>query len=487
MLNSRIFVHLVLFALTQPILAMEETALSSPRLKPFYSQRDCGPVSLAVICKLRNIHVSIEQLYQMIPVGKKGTNAAALVNTAKDLGLNPIAVKCKSKGFIEKNTLAIIELKKGHFAVFVGVNVKTGKLLIIDLPNEPYYLSPVEFEKQWGGRAILFPLLSNHRSNSKHLPQVDVTPKVANLGVIWQGDKAVCSFKIQNTGRSELHIIDVRASCGCMITQLDKKILAPGDSANLKLTYESAGKIQKPKDITKRLHIVTNADPSITFMGIKAKVRPRFVVLPKSISMSGSVYTDLSALTQRIKIQFLDDPKTVLTSIKTSVPWLSIKNCPTPTGNIESRNEFITVELNVSSLPSAMGPNVAEALLYTNNSNYPLIRIPVRFNIEGDYEVLPNKIFMGVQEPNKKVARSIRIRRILKDKPFTISTVYSDNLLVKVTEISEAISDEQSFNVQITTPSNLGRFSGDITVVIDNDQNIRIHVFGFTRKYNSNK
>lgn len=63
-----------------------------------------------------------------------------------------------------------------------------------------------------------------------------------NFGDIKQGDVVSYDFKITNNGGDLLKIIDVRASCGCTAAQPDKKELKPGESTNIKVTFNSKGR-----------------------------------------------------------------------------------------------------------------------------------------------------------------------------------------------------------------------------------------------------
>ena len=449
-----------------------------PRLVPYYSDRDCGPVSLAVICRLRNVELSIDELYRMIPLTKKGANAAQLVEAARKLGLNPVPVKCSVPALIEKNIPAIIELKQDHVAVFVGVSPQTGKLLILDLPNKPSYLTAEQLEPQWGGRAILFPPAPGSTVPADQPPRIDVSPKIADLGLLWQGDKALCTFTILNNGPGELHILDVRLSCACTTTELDCNVVSPGDSAVLKVTYDSSGSARESKDVAKQVNIVTNAEPSTHFMEINAKVRPRYVLSPDSVSMNASNYTDLSALTTRIEIRFFDNPKTAVTRAESSAPWLSLKRLPDP----DSQSATVLLELAVSALPSAAGRTTAQLLLHTDNTNYPVIAIPVLIDVQGDYEVLPSKVYMGVVEPNSQLTRTFRIRKLFEAKPFSIARIHSDTIPAKPIEQPRDLGNDHSFSVQLTAPQKLGRFSADIVVILSDNQSTRIPVFGFVRE-----
>jgi hypothetical protein len=77
------------------------------------------------------------------------------------------------------------------------------------------------------------------------------------FGKIKQGDKVEHSYVLTNSGKSDLLIRKVKASCGCTAVQPDKKVIAPGESVNIKTVFNSAGKLGNQN---KTVTIITN-DP----------------------------------------------------------------------------------------------------------------------------------------------------------------------------------------------------------------------------------
>jgi hypothetical protein len=49
------------------------------------------------------------------------------------------------------------------------------------------------------------------------------------------------SFAFTNTGESMVTILDIKTSCGCTVAELDKKIYAPGEGGEIKVTYKTKG------------------------------------------------------------------------------------------------------------------------------------------------------------------------------------------------------------------------------------------------------
>jgi hypothetical protein len=70
-----------------------------------------------------------------------------------------------------------------------------------------------------------------------------------DFGDIKQGEKVTHVFVITNSGGDLLKITNVKASCGCTAALPENDELAPGESTNLNVTFNSAGRIGKQKKI----------------------------------------------------------------------------------------------------------------------------------------------------------------------------------------------------------------------------------------------
>ena len=76
-------------------------------------------------------------------------------------------------------------------------------------------------------------------------PKISVLPMTYDFGYITQGDKVNHVFTITNTGGADLLILNVHATCGCTAAQPEKNRLAPNESTNLKVEFNSAYKLGK--------------------------------------------------------------------------------------------------------------------------------------------------------------------------------------------------------------------------------------------------
>lgn len=78
-----------------------------------------------------------------------------------------------------------------------------------------------------------------------------------NFGEIKAGEKVNHNFVLTNTGKSNLIIRKVKASCGCTAVTPEKSVIAPGESTKVGAQFDSAGRSGTQ---TKSITVITN-DP----------------------------------------------------------------------------------------------------------------------------------------------------------------------------------------------------------------------------------
>lgn len=88
-------------------------------------------------------------------------------------------------------------------------------------------------------------------------PVASFSEKTHDFGEMKQGEKKEHTFMLKNDGKSELIIRNIRSSCGCTAVAPSKKVIAPGESAPVKVTFDSRGKRGRQ---SKSITVITN-DP----------------------------------------------------------------------------------------------------------------------------------------------------------------------------------------------------------------------------------
>lgn len=90
-----------------------------------------------------------------------------------------------------------------------------------------------------------------------------------DFGKIDEGKKVEHIFKFKNTGENPLVLQDARASCGCTVPEYTKDTIAPGQTGELKVIYDSAN---KEGQINKTVTVTANTEPPTTDIKISAFV-----------------------------------------------------------------------------------------------------------------------------------------------------------------------------------------------------------------------
>ena len=126
-------------------------------------------------------------------------------------------------------------------------------ILFVLIVGTLFAQEPAVFEEPKNGPKIVF-------SEDRH-----------EFGDIIQGDVIEHVFEFTNSGNAPLVLQDVKTTCGCTVPEWPRTPLAPGSTAELKVKFNSAGKIGIQNKVitvisnatnqTSRVMIVTNVNP----------------------------------------------------------------------------------------------------------------------------------------------------------------------------------------------------------------------------------
>jgi hypothetical protein len=98
---------------------------------------------------------------------------------------------------------------------------------------------------------------------------------VHDFGTMKEGDIVNYPFKFTNTGDENLYIRYVEQPCGCMVTEFSKRPIKPGQSGEIKVSFNSR---ERPGPFRKTMMIRTNIQRSKNdplMLMIKGNVIPK--------------------------------------------------------------------------------------------------------------------------------------------------------------------------------------------------------------------
>lgn len=104
------------------------------------------------------------------------------------------------------------------------------------------------------------------------LPKVELDKEIHDFGLITDGDVVETEFIVKNSGEGDLIIADAKGSCGCTVPVWPKEPIGSGQSAPIKVSFNSSGKVgQQSKTVT----LTTNTELGQETFTIKANVQPK--------------------------------------------------------------------------------------------------------------------------------------------------------------------------------------------------------------------
>jgi hypothetical protein len=105
-------------------------------------------------------------------------------------------------------------------------------------------------------------------SENPNGPQISFENLVHDYGEIEQGGDGTCYFKFTNTGKEPLILQKPRSSCGCTVPTWPKTPILPGESDEIKVTYNT----KRMGNINKTVTILSNAKNGSIVLRITGKV-----------------------------------------------------------------------------------------------------------------------------------------------------------------------------------------------------------------------
>lgn len=103
-------------------------------------------------------------------------------------------------------------------------------------------------------------------------PKIELDKLEHDFGAIIDGDVVETEFIVKNIGEADLIIADAKGSCGCTVPEPPKEPIAPGQSAVIKVSFNSSGKTGLQN---KTVTLTTNTEMGNEVFNIKANVKPK--------------------------------------------------------------------------------------------------------------------------------------------------------------------------------------------------------------------
>ncbi len=134
------------------------------------------------------------------------------------------------------------------------------------------------------GGVLVFSNIQNNPSNTTQnnsgpKPRILVSEEEWDFGKVTQGEKPTHIFIVKNGGEGDLIIEGVKESCPCIEASISTTLIKPGESAELKATYDTTDYMGKDE---KHVHIYSN-DPQVPYKKINLYFEIELFQIPNLI------------------------------------------------------------------------------------------------------------------------------------------------------------------------------------------------------------
>ncbi|WP_298880603.1 DUF1573 domain-containing protein [uncultured Polaribacter sp.] len=101
---------------------------------------------------------------------------------------------------------------------------------------------------------------------------ISLDKKVYDFGTVNEGDIVETSFKVTNSGKTNLVITNAQPSCGCTVPVWPKAPIKPGETGEVKVKFNTSGKTNRQQ---KTITLTTNTESGREVLTLKGSVIPK--------------------------------------------------------------------------------------------------------------------------------------------------------------------------------------------------------------------
>ncbi|HRX50491.1 MAG TPA: DUF1573 domain-containing protein [Candidatus Krumholzibacteria bacterium] len=300
------------------------------------------------------------------------------------------------------------------------------------------------------------------------LPAIMVSPETFDFGTLDQKQVRTTEITVTNAGGAPLEIERLETTCGCTAAEPAKKLLEPGESTLVTITFDS-------KTFSGEQHksvLIHSNDPTEPTKEIKltAFVHAPLIFTPswKSIGFGMGRVSEMKP--QSITVMSPDVESLVINLSDVDTDLLSVEVLPTAKNDPRERQLVFTVN---EGAPAGVFRELA--VFQTNVPDASSFDLEITGDVQADVSLMPARHNFRYVGPGQDLSRVFYLK---KPKDAKVKVVHADVDLPGF-EVAEIKESSHTGNVEITVKGKpiaiaderakeaRGRMSGTLTVVTD--------------------
>ncbi|MEQ8927797.1 MAG: DUF1573 domain-containing protein [Fulvivirga sp.] len=122
------------------------------------------------------------------------------------------------------------------------------------------------------GVFMIYGAVAQEANDNASGPEITFQEEQFDFGDIHQGDRVEHVFAFENTGTEPLIITNVQTTCGCTAPNWPRDPVAPGQTSEIKVVFNSTGKMGRQHKV---ITVVSNAITPTSKVAIITNVLPK--------------------------------------------------------------------------------------------------------------------------------------------------------------------------------------------------------------------
>jgi Protein of unknown function (DUF1573) len=277
-----------------------------------------------------------------------------------------------------------------------------------------------------------------------------------DFGPVGSNTQTSHRFKITNAGSAPLQITKVNTPCGCTSSVVGETTVAPGQSTELAVTFNSAGL----KGLSRKtVEVISNdpANPSQIF-SIQAEVAAD--ITPEAADV---LFQDLVPRDRRKQsVKFTTGtgrPIHVVDADLSEAPWLGVAT------RERDNNLWVDLDLLARRLPAASLSGTDTITLHVLNPLASTVKLSVHWERRAPVVATPVKVAWA-EPAGQELSASVRLQS-RDHKSFRILSARTTNPLLQVSGISPRASASQAIQLLLSPTAPPGGYEDKVILTLD--------------------
>lgn len=277
-----------------------------------------------------------------------------------------------------------------------------------------------------------------------------------DFGHVARGAKAEFSFELQNQYEEDVHIADVRTSCGCTTPTISKSTLKTWEKGSIVATLNTRSFVgQRNSTLTVVIDKPYYAEVHLTIAGyIHSDVD-----FQPGVAALGDIEQGMSGQ-REVAVTYRGYGNWQIADVRSANPHLEVE-----LAQPIRQQGMVSYKMTVRLKPDAPAGIFQDQLtLVTNDQRMPTVVLPVEGRIIPPLSVSPSPLLFGTLAPGQAMSKQMVITG---KQPFKVLSISSEADALQFKVASDVSKKVHVVPVVVTAPTRPGEFHH--TIVIETD------------------